>query len=377
MNPRISYRLLKELINPDTDITLMSDDEFDALSPAAQKKEVRRAMKSTGIKKSDLRAAFRPTDITEHKDSSATLMVVTALSMLAGFITAITGLCLTENNEELGGLIVVIGLILAAGVPAVCFFLDRLEHDRTLKRMEKDPKYAGILKRIRGEETADTNFSDDTPPKKVLLTGGTGIALVAASLISLSIFRSTFLGILFGALFFTGFTLLSISFRLSKKRDAAIMMNFPALIGLIVMILHLTVLIKHEMYYASVLVCSIVYMITLLLMPVIFNLIKRTRCTVTVPAKCVSVKETNPASRTKNSYRAVWRYSYNGVEYLHEDISSTEYIGRGDTKDIRINPDDPHDIYNIRRPSSCGLMIVFCAITAFIAFMISAGIPMT
>ena len=353
--------------------TFMTEEEFDALTPAEQKAELSRALAGTGLSGTGTEPVHKPLYIRTYKEHTSALIIATAVSMILGFGVLIAGLCLNDKDEALGNLLAVIGLVGVIGGPAVCCFLETLGHDRTLKKMRSDPKFAGILGKERPEDLADANFSGDTPPAKVLWTGGGGITLAAASLVALSIFHGTVLGILFGALFFTGFSLLSVSLKLNKRRDAALMMNFPALLGLFVMILNLTAVLNGVINPGSIAACSIIYLLMIALMPLIYNVIKKVRCTDTVRAKCISVKESTPSRDRDMRFTPVWSYRYNGRDCLHEDLSTTEYIKRGDEKELKINPYDPHDVYNVKLPHSCLFVMLFCVFAAAFAFMATAG----
>ncbi|WP_303838584.1 hypothetical protein [Ruminococcus flavefaciens] len=353
MNNKTTYMLIKELSSIEQRKHLMSDEEFDALSDAEQEEEIRRATDTLGSDRALIHHARGMSDLPKEKSSDINIMKITAFSMIAGFAIICSVFFFYESNEELAGLMVAIGLILAAGVPAVCYIADKLKIEKTYGQTK---------------EYADTNRSEGTPSKAVMWTGGIGVALAAASLVATSVLHGNVLGITFGALFFTGFTLLSISCKHNKKRDMAIFLNLPALLGLFMLIAHLTFTLKPELGSDIFTKLTAVYAAVIVLMPLIYNIIKLLRCRVKVEACCVEVKVTYSKYHRHPTYDPCWAYSFNDRDYLHWGPMTGREIVLDETRMIRINPKDPHDVHLKLLPYSCAVMMLISTIAAMAAY---------
>lgn len=353
MNNKTTYMLIKELSSIEQRKHLMSDEEFDALSDAEQEEEIRRATDTLGSDRALIHHARSMSDLPKEKSSDINIMKITAFSMIAGFAIICSVFFFYESNEELAGLMVAIGLILAAGVPAICYIADKLNIEKTYGQTK---------------EYADTNRSEGTPPKAVMWTGGIGIALVMASLVVISILHGNVLGITFGALFFTGFILLSISCKLGKKRDMAIFLNLPALLGLFMLIIHIAVTMRPKLGFDISTKLTGVYAAVIVLMPLIYNIIKLLRCRVKVEACCVEVKVTYSKYHRHPTYDPCWAYSFNDRDYLHWGPMTGREIMLDETRMIRINPKDPHDVHIKILPYSCAVMMLISTIAAMAAY---------
>ena len=347
--------LIKELSSTEQRKRLMSDEEFDALSDAEQEAEISRATETLGSDRALIHYARGMSEFPKKESSDKNIKIKTAVSMIAGFAVICSAFFFYESNEELAGLIVAIGLILVAGVPALCYIAEVLKNGKTYG----PPK-----------EYADTNRSEATPSKVVMWTGGIGITLVMASLVVISILHGNVLGITFGALFFTGFTLLSISCKLGKKRDMAIFLNLPALLGLFMLIAHITFTLKPEFGSDILTKLTAVYAAVIVLMPLIYNIIKLLRCKVKVEACCVEVKVAySRRSYSRHAtYDPCWAYSFNERDYLHWGPMTGREIVLDETRMIRINPKDPHDVHIKFLPYSCAAMMLISTIAAMAAY---------
>ena len=87
---------------------------------------------------------------------SKPVAVVCAVSMITGFILICTGFFFHDSNSELEEILLMIGLVLAAGVSTVCYVIDRLlpkhlsedEQELLLLRYANDVPVADICKII-------------------------------------------------------------------------------------------------------------------------------------------------------------------------------------------------------------------------------------
>lgn len=373
MNHKSIYMLIRELSSENARKTLMTDEEFSMLTEEKQDAEINRAVNAAHIDRSLLHMACSTAPPNEEKaNSSKHIMIITAVSMMIGFAMFIFGLFKQRSDSELGGLIIAIGLILAAGVPAVCYAVDKILTERAQKQTGNSISFS--------EYDADTNYSDDTPPKKVLWTGGTGIALVTASLISLSIFREDTLSTVFGALFFAGSALLSVSLRLNKQRDYDIIMYFPALLGLMLLFIRASSAVSPETVPDLVTKCFFAYFCLLALSPLIFNIIKLLRCRKKVIAECIDVEVIDIPRRSssiKKKYRVYWAYTVNGRAYLHRDLISHSQKPIHEHTELRVNPKAPHDIHKVLFPGGGALILLFCVMIAIVTFMAAEGTPIS
>ena len=294
--------------------------------------------------------------------------------MIVGFILICAAFFFYDSNRELGGLIIAIGLILAAGVPAVCYFIDCIFGEKAVKREKEEGIYYSEDPIDSYNDISDTNFSIETPPKAVIWEGAAGIIMISASLVLLSLLKGTTLGIVQGILFSAGFTLLSISLKQVKKYDIALLLPIPALLGLTLLIFSIAQAILPDISII-LLCCSLIACgILIILMPVVYNIVKKRRCTDEVSAVCVYVQYSH--GKNGNYYKPYWSYTYNGINYTHKDLLSKREVYVGETTELKINPSAPHDIYRLRLTSSCKYLMFICGLSAFFAFMAAAGFPM-
>ena len=364
--------LIRELSSENARKSLMTDAEFSMLTEEEQAAEINRAVNAAHFDRSLIHMAYStPPPNAENTNFSKNIMIITAVSMMIGFAMFIFGLFKNQSDSEVGGLIIAIGLILAAGVPAVCYAVDKIRTELAQKRTGSSISFS--------EYDADSNYSDGTPPQKVLWTGGIGTALVAASLVSLSIFRGDKLSTVFGALFFAGSVLLSVSLRLNKQRDYEMIMYFPALLGLMLLFLKAAAAVSPEAVPELVTKCFFAYFCLLALSPLIFNIIKLIRCRKKVIAECIDVEVfKQPRSIIKMKYyRAYWAYTVNGRAYLHRDLTSHSQKPIHEHTELRVNPKDPHDIHKVLFPSGGALILLFCAMVGIFTFMAAQGTPIS
>jgi len=362
MDHRNVYMLIRELSDEEARRYLMTDAEFAMLPPDEQLNEVNRAVNAAHIDRSLLSMAYStPPPYEEKADSSKRIMIITAVSMIIGFIIICSAFFFHESDSELAGLIIAAGLILAAGVPAVCYAIDKIRTELAQKRAGNNASFSRY--------DADTNFSSDTPPKKVLWTGAFGVTMVTASLLTATLLRGKAFGFTFGALFFVGFALLSVSFKWSKKRDTAIILNLPSLLGLFLLMIRTADTAKLDIIPDFREKCTITYYIIIALMPLIYNIVKLLRCREKVDAKCIDVEAVKLRRYSnKEYYRIYWSYSYNEKGYVHKDLLSFWESSRGDKIRLRINPKDPHDIHRVKLPGFCMFMMLLCIPLAVFAF---------
>ncbi|WP_019679432.1 hypothetical protein [Ruminococcus flavefaciens] len=126
MDHRTVYMLIRELSNEEAREYLMTDAEFAILPPDEQLNEVNRAVNATHIDRSLLHMAYStPPQNEEKANSSNKIMIITAVSMIIGFIIICSAFFFHESNSELAGLIASAGLILVAGIPAICYAVDK------------------------------------------------------------------------------------------------------------------------------------------------------------------------------------------------------------------------------------------------------------
>ena len=361
--------LIRELSDGEARKNLMTDAEFAMLSSDEQLNEINRAVNAAHIDRSLLHMTYSPSPPNEKKsDSSKKIMIITAVSMIIGFIIICSAFFFYESNSELSGLIVAAGLILAAGVPAVCYAVDKIRTELAQKRVGNNASFS--------KYDADTNFSSDTPPQKVLWTGALGVTMVTASLLTATMLRGKAFGFTFGALFFVGFALLSVSFKWSKKRDTAIILNLPSLLGLFLLMIQTADTAKLDIIPDFREKCTNAYYFIIVLMPLIYNIVKLLRCRAKVDAKCIDVEVVKLRHYSKKEYyRIYWSYSYNEKGYVHKDLISLWEKHVGDDIRLRINPKDPHDIHRVKLPCFCALMMLFCCALAVFAFSTASGNP--
>ena len=375
MDHKVTYAIITEKCPPEIKAQLMTLPEFEALSIEEQAKELKRAIEITGTDKTLINYAYnKPMEKRNDPPSSPSLMIITIISMITGFILICASFFFLDSNRELSGLIVAIGLILAAGVPAVCYFIDRILGEKTVKREKEEGIYYSEDSVDSYNDISDTNFSRETPPKAVIWEGAAGIIMISASLVLISLLKGTTLGIVQGILLFAGFTLLSISLKQVKKYDIALLLPIPALLGLTLLIFSTVEAIFPDISVIF-LCCSLIECgILIILMPAVYNIVKKRRCTEKVSAVCVYVLYTN--GKNGAIYKPYWSYTYNGVNYTHKDLISKRAVYVGETTELMISPSAPHDIYRLKLPSSCIYLMFICGLSAFIAFMAAAGFPM-
>lgn len=87
MDHRNVYMLIRELSDEEARRYLMTDAEFAMLPPDEQLNEVNRAVNAAHIDRSLLSMAYStPPPYEEKADSSKRIMIITAVSMIIGFI---------------------------------------------------------------------------------------------------------------------------------------------------------------------------------------------------------------------------------------------------------------------------------------------------
>lgn len=167
--------LIRELSSENARKSLMTDAEFSTLNEEEQVAEINRAVNAAHIDRSLLLIAYSTPPPNEEKAySSKNIMIITAVSMMIGFAMFIIGPYKQQSDSEVGRHIIAIGLILDAGVPAVCYAVDKIRTELAQKHTRNSASFS--------EYDADYNYSDETPPKKVLWTDGIGTALAAVRL---------------------------------------------------------------------------------------------------------------------------------------------------------------------------------------------------
>ena len=376
MDHRVTYSFITEKCPPEIKAQLMPLPEFEKLSIEDQAKELKRAIEISGTDKTMINYAYNmPFKKRKAPPSSPGMIKITVFSMIIGFILICSAFFFHDSNNELAGLIIAIGLILAAGVPAVCYFIDRIIGEKAIEREKMETEYITGNPVESDDDIYDTNYSGITPPKAVLLEGASGIIMISAALVLLSLLKGTTLGIVQGLLFFAGFMLLSISLKQVKKYDIALLLTTPALLGLTLLIFSLTAVIFPDILVISLCCALIVCGILILLMPVVYNIVKKHRCTESVSAECVYVQYSH--GRYGDHYRPYWSYTYNGINYNHKDLISHREVSVGEMTELSIDPSAPHDVYRLRLPSSCIYLMLICGLSACIALMAAAGFPLS
>ncbi|WP_019679431.1 hypothetical protein [Ruminococcus flavefaciens] len=200
--------------------------------------------------------------------------------------------------------------------------------------------------------------------------------MVMASFVTAILLREKAFGFTFGALFFVGFALLSVSFKWNKKRDTAIILNLPSLLGLFLLMIQTADTAKLDIIPNFSEKCTNAYYIIIVLMPLIYNIVKLLRCREKVDAKCIDVEVVKLRRYSnKDNYRLYWSYSYNEKGYVHKDLISLWEKHVGDDIRLRINPKDPHDIHRVKLPCFCALVMLFCCALAVFAFSTASGNP--
>ncbi|WP_295077627.1 hypothetical protein [Ruminococcus sp.] len=376
MDHRVTYSLITEKCLPEIKSQLMTLPEFEKLSIEDQAKELKRAIEISGADKSMINYAYNmPFEKKKAPPSSPGLMKITAISMIAGFILICGAFFFYSSDKELAGLIIATGLILAAGVPAVCYFIDRIFGEKAMEREKKEIELISGNSADSDDDISDTNYAGITPPKAVLWEGAAGIIMISAALVLLSLLKGTTLGIVQGILFFAGFMLLSISLKQVKRYDIALLLIIPALLGLTLLIFSLTAVLFPDILVIA-LCCSLIDCgILILLMPAVYNIVKKRRCTEEITAECVYVQYLH--GRYGDQYRPYWSYTYNGIYYTHKDLMSRRAVSVGETINLRINPSAPHDVYRLTLPRICSYLMLICGFSAFFALMAAAGFPLS
>lgn len=164
--------------------------------------------------------------------------------------------------------------------------------------------------------------------------------------------------------------------QVEQKRDTAIILNLPSLLGLFLLMIQTADTAKLDIIPDFSEKCTITYYIIIALMPLIYNIVKLLRCRAKVDAKCINVEAVKLRRYSnKEYYRIYWSYSYNEKGYVHKDILSFWESSEGDKIRLRINPKDPHDIHRVKLPGFCMLMMLFCCALAVFAFSTASGNP--
>ena len=113
--------------------------------------------------------------------------------------------------------------------------------------------------------------------------------------------------------------------------------------------------------------------LVLLLYPLEYRLICRAFCSEQVDAECIDLQSTFGRSNRNPRYRAIWKYEYDGVTYIHRDMTTYKCPELGEIRSIGISPGTPHNIFTGKAPASA---LLFSASGFFIlAFLLLYLMP--
>ena len=300
---------------------------------------------------------------------SKPVAVVCAVSMITGFILICTGFFFHDSNSELEEILLMIGLVLAAGVSTVCYVIDRLL-PKHLSEDEQEMLYEIGTEAEENKDSYSSNVSTDAPSKLTMILGGTATLLLAAALISVLFAHGSLLAMIFGGLTFTGMFMMSIAFRRIHNIGTAFSMKFITVGCLVIFILGLLYnrQVKDADWYFRYIAAS--YGLLLMASPLIYFISKKIHCTETVEALCTDIrviipKRANPVTyQGKSQYIPYWEYTYNGISYLHKDIRSHKPVDLLDNVQLKINPKCPHDVFRVKLPLFC-VFYLLAGITLF------------
>ena len=275
------------------------------------------------------------------------------ISMILGFVLIITAFFLSGDAQTA---LIVIGLVMAAAIPAVYAFREKKQTDT-----EHDTRKEMAIRYTDGE--ADMNFPWQVPNARVVVTTIIGIVLLAVSVFlydktakDQTIITSLVLAV-------AGCAVMTLSRALDNSFNGVIMWGTFAVSAVFIS----ATAANAELFEGHVAVTAafaIISALVLLLYPLWFTILKKMVCKEKVDAECVDIQTILGRKNYRPRYRAIWKYEYNGTTYIHRDMTSYKSPVYNERRIIGISPRYPHNIYTGKLPvytffiSAAGIFIL-------------------
>ena len=302
------------------------------------------------------------------QSSDSPIPKIPVISMILGFFLICIA-CLFHGNTTTAVLFT--GLFLVIVIPGIYCLRELRHEDKVTNRQEiESHRYA--------EEGADINFAKPIPSAWIFLLGAAGIGFFCLALGCFNWFEGNTEGLTMSITLSIGFAILAVCSRVSRRHNGTIMLVLLTISSFIFFICYSAKAVFPDMPNYFFLIFGVIGALPLIFFPFTFKIIKSRLCTKTVEAECVDIMEVYRSGSTyhggfffnKNRpyYYAFWKYSYNGITYVHKDMRSYKSPEFGEMTEIFIDPRDPHNIYRKKAPTSSylfvatGLFLVLLAI---------------
>lgn len=257
------------------------------------------------------------------------------------------------------------GLVMAGVIPAIYCLREKARNDKLFDKR-------GAMSSMYSAEGADMNFPWRIPSASVIITMVTGIAILTAALYCYGNANDSLPGVIALILAAAGSALIAASRVLARSFNGTFMWAAISLSALFLGLGTGSILMFPESVITAAVFIVIAGLI-LLLYPLEYRLICNAFCSEQVDAECIDLQSTFGRRNSDPRYRAIWKYEYDGVTYIHRDITAYKCPEPGEIRSIGISPGTPHNIFTGKAPVSA---LLFSASGFFIlAFLLLYLMP--
>ncbi len=304
-------------------------------------------------------------EVDSHGKGFDKIPMTPVISMILGFVVICSAFFFKDTLQTV---LVTVGLIMAGVIPAIYCFIEKRRINKTSGKYETEShRYV--------KEGADINYVKPEAPAWVVGFTILGVGLIIGAMAVTNVLKGAYERLAICAMLTAAFVLFFLCCKNRRRHDSVISMKLLAVCGVLYTIFSISAIFDpaNEKYYGLIF-CSFGAM-PLLLYPVTFAFIKRKQCTVKVEAECVDctiVSGLGGGRRLPDRYYAFWKYSYEGVTYVHRDMASYKKTEFGEFTELFIAPSDPHNVYRRKLPITSSIYIAagfFMTVYAFLPFI--------
>lgn len=285
--------------------------------------------------------------VTVVRDDSNPIPAIPVISMILGFVLICAAFACAESVQ---GPMIGAGLFFAAAIPALYVLREKYAADLSTGRQELEAR-----RYVRADEDApDINFAKPVPSAGVIVLGIFGFVFIGMGLAAINVLEGSAESITVSLLCAAGFAMLTVCAKRSRRHNGTIGLTLLTASILLFCISKIAGALVPSLAMVFSAIVGGAGALPLVCYPLAFRLVKRRRCTEAVYAECVDmIALGNRHGTTGNAldpvrYIPFWKYTYNGITYVHRDMSTFQSPGIGD--ELWIDPCDPHNIYRGKVP---------------------------
>lgn len=300
-------------------------------------------------------------------DTRNPIPAIPVISMILGFVLICAAFACEERIQ---GPMICVGLFFAAAIPALYVQREKYAADGGSGRHETEAhRYVG-----EGEPAADINFAKPVPSAGTIVPGIFGVVFLGLGLAAINIFEGTAGDIALSLLCAPGFLMLTLCAKRSRRHNGVIGLGLLTVSASLLFLQSLACMLVPSCSMLFTVGLGIIESLPLLCFPLTFRLLKRRRCTEAVYAECVDMialykgHGAHGGSLDPVRYIPFWKYTYNGITYVHRDMAIYKSPGIGD--EIWIDPRDPHNIYRGTTPRF-GIAIVLAGLCLLMKLLLA------